>query len=80
VTLRASTPGALVELLVDGEQIPDDLVYQQDETYERQQNAYCHTWTIKLSNWSSGVRVRLENRARAGSLPAQHNVFLIEVQ
>jgi hypothetical protein len=79
-TLRSNAPTAQVELLVNNIRIPDNLIYQRDETYNRQQNAYCHTWFVKFNEWQSGSTVRLENKTKAGSLGTQHNVFVINVK
>jgi len=79
-TLHAKVPKVQVELIVDGIRIPDDLIYQRDETYNRQQLAYCHTWSIKLSNWESGSTVRLENRNNLSPLVPQYNIFVLNVE
>lgn len=79
-TLQSEVPDAQVELIVDGVKIPSSLIYQRDEVYERPRSGYCHTWSIKLSNWQAGSSVRLENRATAGSLRPQSNVFVMNVQ
>jgi len=79
-TLEAKLSTARVELLVDGSDVPEALIYQRDEVYDRSENAYCHVWMVKLSNWRSGATVRLENRASFSSLDSTSNVFVIQVE
>jgi hypothetical protein len=69
-----------VGLFVDGEKIPENLIYQRDEEYDRSTNAYCHVWIVKLSNWRSGASIKLENRAVASILDTDRNEFLIKVE
>jgi tetratricopeptide (TPR) repeat protein len=79
-TLHSKVSTAQVDLIVDNVRIPHNLIYQQEKTYNRQQNAYCHIWLIKLSDWQSGSTVRLENRARISIFDTHKNIFLMNVQ
>jgi hypothetical protein len=73
---------AQVELWVNNTLVPDVLIYQRNEIYEREENSHCHTWNIKLSNWQSGSSVRLENKANVpgADFGLQNNIFIINVQ
>ncbi|OGF57549.1 MAG: hypothetical protein A2Z21_05820 [Candidatus Fraserbacteria bacterium RBG_16_55_9] len=79
-SLQSGVRAARVELIVDDVRIPSDLIYERDETYDRVQNAFCHVWLVKLTEWESGATVRLENWATTPSLGEQDNLFVVNVK
>ena len=72
--------GGGVGLIIDKLAIPDSLIYQRNETYQREQQPYCHVWTVKLSNWRPNTTVTLANRNSVPDLSAQQNTFTIQVK
>lgn len=78
--LEAKKSELEIVLLVDGATVPETLIYQRDRVHNRTETPYCHTWTIKLSDWHSGTTVTLENRASLSFFKATSNVFVIQVK
>ncbi len=79
-TLRSKVSQTQVELIVDSVRILKDMIYQRDEIYDRQENAYCHVWLIKLNRWQSGSTVKLENKATTSVFDTQRNIFVMNVK
>jgi hypothetical protein len=79
-TLKSNLSKVEVELLVDGNMVPGALIYQRDEVYDRNENAYCHVWVVKLSDWRSSATVKLENRASFPSFYLKGKALLIQVK
>jgi len=72
---------AQVKLMVDNVRIPDDLIFQRDETYERTEMAYCHVWLIKLDSWQKGSIIQLENSGKTSPFSVQNNnTFVMQVK
>lgn len=79
-TLAYKTANTQIELVVDNVRLPEEVIFERDETYDRNENSYCHTWFTKLSNWQQKQTIRLENKAVILGLPTANNVFVMHVK
>ena len=75
-TLSTDMPRTQVDLFVEQIRVPDALVYQRDETYNRERFGYCHTWLIKLSDWKRGTTIRLQSKFKTADGASEHSVIM----
>lgn len=66
-TLQADVKSTNVNLFIEGVQVSEDTIFMREETYDRQQNKYCHTWLVILANWKIGSHVSLKGVAETSN-------------
>jgi hypothetical protein len=54
VELKKRIESTNPKIFVDLKLVSKNLISEQDEYYEWSEYKYCHTWSVKLSNWKAG--------------------------